>query len=176
MGVVGSDEQVRILLRSGAAGRGVPTTGGVLYDEQSVRELVSRPTVDRDELATTCPHGLYVARLPRDLCVDVTGSWERTAARLSRVPAMPAMTAALLQVRLRMSGRRLPWVATVSGFVVLGADLTGIIEASGVDGPEQRFRLEPPGKWFAGLERRWFPTGRGGRPWHIWEAGPSVPG
>jgi hypothetical protein len=175
MGGVGSDEQVRVLLRTGAAGPGRPTTGGTLYDERLVRDLASRPAVDPAELATRCPFGLYVARVPRSLTVDLAAPWTDTAAALSRMPTMPALTAALLQVRMRLSERRLPWVATVSGFVVLGADLVGIA-APEEAAAGQWFRLEPPGEWFAAVDGRWFPTGRGGRPWHLWDPVRSATG
>ena len=64
----------------------------------------------------------------------------------------------------------LPWVATLCGFVVHGADLTGFDHRQ--DGHDA-FRLEPPGPWFVHLQRRWFPTGRGGRPWVVWD--PRLP-
>lgn len=166
MGVVGSDEQARLLLRTGAAGPGEPTTGGVLYDEQRVEDLAARPRVAPAELSRGCPQGLYICRVSRRLAIDVTDPWAVTAERLSRKPPMPTMAGALLSVRVGITGR-LPWVATVSGFVVFGADLTGFEELPG--GDEQRFRLEPPGPWFAGLEGRWLRNGRGGRPWHLWD-------
>ena len=71
------------------------------------------------------------------------------------------MTAALLAARVRIFGR-LPWIATLCGFVVLGADLTGF--CVGPDG-QVGFRLEPPGRWSEVVEGRWFPTGSGGRSW-----------
>jgi hypothetical protein len=76
---------------------------------------------------------------------------------------MPAMTTTLLEVSVRAIGR-LPWVATLHGFVVLGGDLTGIR----VDDQDvRRFRLEPPGEWFAAWRQRRIALSRGGRPWVI---------
>jgi len=65
---------------------------------------------------------------------------------------------------------RLPWVTTLCSLVVVGADLVGFDERA--DG-QVEFRLEPPGGWYEQRERRWFPTGRGGRPWLVWD--PPLP-
>ena len=51
----------------------------------------------------------------------------------------------------------LPFVATVGGLVVLGAD---IVDTRGLSG----LVLEPPGPWFGVVDGRWLPTGPG-RPW-----------
>ena len=50
-----------------------------------------------------------------------------------------------------------PFVATVGGLVVLGAD---IVEARGLS----QLTLEPPGAWLEVAAEHWLPTGRG-RPW-----------
>ena len=47
-----------------------------------------------------------------------------------------------------------PFVATVGGLVVLGAD---IVEARGLS----QLTLEPPGAWFEVAAEHWLPTGRG---------------
>jgi hypothetical protein len=76
---------------------------------------------------------------------------------------MPALTTALLGVSLTSAGR-LPWIATLHGYVVLGADLTGL--DSDRDGVT-RFRLERPGDWFVAWSGHRLPGSRGGRPWVI---------
>jgi hypothetical protein len=58
---------------------------------------------------------------------------------------MPTMTTVLLGVSVTAADGRLPWVATLPGFVVHGADLTGFETDEAGDG---RFRLQPPGEWF----------------------------
>jgi len=162
-GVVGSDEQARILLRAGACGPGLRAGGVVLYEEAAVLELAERPFVDASRLVHACPHGLYIARLARTLPLDLSLPWEQRGAQVRQFPVMPWLTSGLLAGRVGLFGR-LPWIATLCGLVVHGAELTGFDE-----GPDRRvaFRLEPPGPWFELVEQRWFPTGRGGRPWVI---------
>ena len=170
-GVLGSDEQARLLLRAGVCGPGLRAGGVVLYEESRVLELAQRPFVDETGLVGACPHGLYVGRLARTLPLELSLPWHQVAAQVRRLPVMPPLAGALLVARVRLFGR-LPWVATLCGFVVLGADLTGFHQGS--DG-QIEFRLEAPGEWFGQLERRWFPTGRGGRPWVVWDR-PLPPG
>jgi hypothetical protein len=169
--------QAEAVLRAGLAGPRHPLPGGhttaVLYDEGAVLELAARPTLDLPSASATtalsqaCPHGLYLARLRRATDLDVTQEWERAVAQVATMPAMPAMTAALLDAWVRAWGR-LPWIATLCGFVVLGADLTGTVSGTGGVPAGRRFVLEPPGPWFAALRGRRLPTGRGGRPWVLW--------
>ncbi len=164
-GVVGSEEQARILLRAGACGSTHPGGAVLLYDEQRVQAVAGRPFVEETALVSACPHGLYVSRLARTAALDLAQSWDLVASQVRQRPVMPPMTAALLAARVRLAGR-LPWVATLCGFVVHGADLTGF--GTEPDGRDE-FRLEPPGEWYEHLEQRWLPTGRGGRPWVIWD-------
>jgi hypothetical protein len=168
-GVVGSDEQARILLRAGACGPGRRVGGVVVYDEGAVLALAERPWVDEADLRRACPHGFYLGRLARTLSLDLTLPWEQVGAQVRQLPAMPWLTSGLLAARVGLFGR-LPWVATLCGLVVHGADLTGFDEPPG---GRVAFRLERPGTWFEALEGRWFPTGRGGRPWVIRD--PALP-
>jgi hypothetical protein len=58
----------------------------------------------------------------------------------------------------------LPWIATLHGFVVHGADLTAFeTDDAGV----RRFRLEPPGAWFDSWCHHRVVSRPGGRPWLI---------
>lgn len=170
--------QARVLLAAGLAGRPVQTLAATLYDGAAVRGLAERPTVDPHTVARACPHGLYVARLrparpidarPTDArpIDDVTG-WQDLAAQLRHQPAMPSWSRALVAARIAAHGT-LPWVATLCGHVVLGADATRIHAApdGGPDG-ETVFELSPPGTWFDELRDRVLPTARGGRPWVLW--------
>jgi hypothetical protein len=168
--VVSGDAQARCVLRSGLSGSGVETRSGRLYDEQRVFALAARPLVEETDLLTACPDGLYIARLPRSASVDATQPWEALTRELGWMPAMPGLTAALLGVRVKVCAR-LPWVATLCGFVVAGAEIVGFRE---VPGAGTAFVLEPPlGDWFSLLESRRLPTTVGGRPWHLWT--PPVP-
>ena len=62
---------------------------------------------------------------------------------------------------------RIPFVATVSGFVVLGADIVGL-------GPGSELSLAEPGSWFDPVSDGRLPTGPG-RPWFLY-LGPLTPG
>jgi hypothetical protein len=156
--------QAQALLASGLAGSGMRAGGALLYDEQRVRELAARRVVDPDELSAACPHGLYIARIDRTRGVDVTSGWAELARRLALQPPMPAMTRALLGARMA-AYPQLPWVATLCGYVVLGADALGAVVATS---GSIAFTLAPPSSWFNVIVDRVLPTGRGGRPWVVW--------
>ena len=162
-GAMTGQAQARSLLRAGAAGPGVVTDTGVFFDSDVVKALADRTWLDENAQDDACPQGAYIARLARTTSIDLTRPWAEVAAQLDRVPTLPIMTAALLGVSVTAAGR-LPWVATLHGFVVLGADLTGI-ESRHDRGT--RFRLEPPGDWFAAWRHRRVAGSRGGRSWVI---------
>jgi hypothetical protein len=166
--VLSSDEQVRLLLRSGVAGPGTTTPGGVFFDEDEVQAVRLRPNVDKRALAPLCPHGLLVARLPRTAALDVTSAWRDVACQVARAMReqrpMTPLTAGLLGVRIRTCGS-LPFAATFLGLVVLTAEVAGFDAA----GP----KLEPPGPWAKAVDARWFHTPRGGRPLYLWTADPT---
>jgi hypothetical protein len=162
--VARGDAQSRVLLRAGLAGDGVDSSAGTLYDEEAVRSVVDRPVVrDSDLLSWDLP-GVYVARLSRTTPLRVSEPWRGRARAVSAVPPMSAWSLSLIGVQVSVWGR-LPWVATLGGFVVVCADLVGLTpdEECG-----NRFQLEPPGPWHAAVEGRRWPTGRGGRPWYVW--------
>src|SRR5256885_2087970 len=100
--VLSSDEQARLLLRSGVAGPGTTTPGGVFFDQTAVHALRLRPKVDRTALAQICPHGLLVARLPRSTTLDVACPWREVAGQvvgaMTDQRPMTPLTAALIGV------------------------------------------------------------------------------
>ena len=160
-----SREQARLLLHTGVAGPGERVGSSTVYDESQVREVAARPPVDEHRLMRACPVGVYVARLARDRSLDTAASWDERARAVAPQPPLPPMTAAVVGVRHRLAGGRLPWVATVSGFVVFGGEATGWRPAwdgsSVVD-------LDPPGPWYQVVAERWFAFGRG-RHWCLWD-------
>ncbi|HEX3932550.1 MAG TPA: hypothetical protein VHW64_17780 [Nocardioides sp.] len=162
-GGITGEAQARSLLRSGLAGSGVITDTGLYFDRDAVRALADRPWLDESAQQAACPAGAYIARLPRADPPDLTRPWADVVDRLDRVPRMPAMTVALLDVSVSAGGR-LPWVATLDGFVVVGADLLGL--TVGDDG-SNRFRLERPGEWFEVWRGARLRGSRGGRPWIV---------
>lgn len=158
-----SREQARRLLLTGAAGSGVrgrTTT----YDEAAVRALAARPAVDEGRLAADCPWGVHVVRLARGRFLDTSRPWEVQATEVATQPRIPVMTAVTLGVRVRLTGG-MPWVVTVSGLVVFGAEMTGWTTPDDVT---HRFSLRPPGGWYDVLDRRWLAFGRG-RHWFFWD-------
>jgi hypothetical protein len=76
---------------------------------------------------------------------------------------MGAAGALVVHVPIHIHGG-LPWVATVSGFVVLAAIARGAHQTQ--DG-RMRFDLAPAAEWREAVEGRWFPTGAG-RHWFSW--------
>ena len=162
-----SREQARLLLHTGVAGRGESVGRSTLYGESRVQAVAARPPVDEHHLMRMCPVGIYVARLGRDRSVDTSATWEEQARAVGAQPALPPMTAAVLGVRHRLADGRLPWVATVSGFVVFGGEATGWRRAE--DG-SNIVDLERPGPWYRDVAERWFAFGRG-RHWCFWDPG-----
>jgi len=158
-----SREQARLLLLTGVAGAGTQART-TTYDEARVRDLTQRPAVDQEELADLCPWGIHVTRLSRRRAIDLSRPWAEQAAEVAAQPPLPLMTAALLGVRISVNGG-LPWVVTVSGLVVFGADTSGWDRRE--DGSVV-YDLEPPGTWFEALDRRWFAFGPG-RHWFFWD-------
>jgi hypothetical protein len=160
--VVSSDEQARLLLRTGIAGPGARTSASLLFDELAVREVSRRPLVVSEALWEACPEGLYVIRLPRSVDLDVASEWQEVARQVRGAHAhqrrMPALTSALTSVQIKVRGS-LPLAATFLGFVVLAADLVGL----DADGP----RLAPPGPWASVVEGHRLPTRSGGRPGYL---------
>jgi hypothetical protein len=157
-------EQARQLLLTGAAGEGVSVGRSTGYDDDLVRALALRPSVDVAFLAAACPHGVHVARIRRGRPLRCDWPWPQQAEALAIQPAMTPMTRALVvHVPIVVHGG-LPWVATVSGFVVFAAIATG---AHLTEDRRLHFDLEPAGDWRTAVERRWFHTGPGWH-WYSW--------
>ena len=160
-----SREQARLLLRTGVAGPGERVGRSTGYDESQVRATAARPPVDEHHLMRVCPVGIYVARLARDRSLDTSAAWDEQARAVAPQPPLPPMTAAVIGVRHRLADGRLPWVATVSGFVVFGGEATGWRREG--DGSSV-VDLERPGPWYGDVAGRWFAFGRG-RHWCLWD-------
>ena len=150
-------DRSRLLLRTGVAG-GVPTSGGTMYDEDRVRELAVRKVLGPGEIATACPDGILVGRLARTRSVDVTTDAATQLAAVNGPWRVPLLWRILLDHRAE-SGTPMPFVATICGYVLVGAEVIGFDRAPG---DLATLRLREPGPWFESLrERRWLP-GRGG--------------
>jgi len=157
-------EQARQLLLTGAAGAGRRVGRSTGYDDVLVHDLAQRPPAALGFLAETCPHGVHVARIRRGRTFRCDWPWVRQAEALAVQPPMTPMTRALVVHVPLVAFDGLPWVATVSGFVVLAAVATG---ARLTEDGRIRFDLEPAGDWREAVEGRWFHTGPG-RHWFAW--------
>jgi hypothetical protein len=153
------------VLGSGVAGEPVHAGAMSFYDQAKVEELAARPMVRWPDAMKWSPGGFFVSRRsfpatsPRaEQVAALTGGW-------GSISPWEWVTAGL---QLKQHGA-LPFVATVGGLVVLGAD---IVELRGLS----QLVLEEPGPWFDDVAGRWFPTGPG-RPWvlHLGTLGPEQP-
>jgi len=181
-------EPARQALLAGVAGPGERRRGVLLYDEQAVRRLLVEP-VDIATLSEDCWGGMFVGRVgPRtDVSGDPSPSDPRqsehrqSAGRQWRGADLTApmeeqrdgvrmywRIAPLSRLCMEQLVRRrgfVPFVATVSGFVVVGGDITGLQPGpSGV-----ALTLAEPSEWFEPLRGARFVTGAGG-PWAWWPA------
>jgi hypothetical protein len=159
--VLPTREHARLVLRAGLAGPPVRAQ----YDEQRVLDLAGRPPVSADDLAAACPGGLLVIRLPRETSIDTGEAWAQRVAQVGARPFMPTMSA-ILGVQITVAGR-LPWVATLCGYAVLCAEVTGLRKRE--DG-RVAFTLAKPGAWAHDVAGRLLRTRRG-RPWLFLEPG-----
>ena len=144
-----------------------------LFDVNRVRSLLARPTITDDEVAAWCPGGLFVSR--RELPAALP--WPEQMEALADGWALSIWTGVRLGHRVRE--QPLPFVATVAGFVVAGADLVDVRwhDASPDDrrsghGIRHRLVLADPGPWFERFRDRRLLTGPG-RPWHLREPAPT---
>jgi len=171
-----SRESTRRVLRAGLAGVGQATKASFLYEHERVVALCEWPLVDPGRLDAAVHGGVFVARLGAGLDVGQHASpdhW-RNASR------GPWRVSPWLRARMSITLERqsfVPLVATMGGFVVLGADITGGVlhpggEATIGDQPGRTctFTLAEPGAWFRGFEGHRFPTGPGAA-WRWWQPG-----
>jgi hypothetical protein len=157
-------EQARQLLLAGAAGQAVRVGSAHAYEADLVLDLAQRPPAALGVLAQECPHGVYIARLRRGRRFRCDWPWAEQAEVLAVQPPMTPLTRALVVHVPLVSQGALPWIATLSGFVVLAAVATG---ARLTEEGHLRFDLEPAGVWREAVEGRWFHTGPG-RHWFAW--------
>ena len=155
----------RRVLASGLAGAPIRTRSALLYDERAVKALAARPIYETAHLWERSPVGFFVAR--RDvssdhsrarLLQDLAGGW----GAVSPVTWIEMVWHVRDLVETHRCG--LPFVCTVAGFVVLGAEIVG----SGREG----LMLADPGPWFDGLAEARLLVGPG-RPWSIHLGGPE---
>lgn len=157
-----SREQSRRVLHTGVAGPGQRLRGSLLYQEAAVRRLLKRPALAAANLDEACRQEMFVGRVTR---ADVTAVWEDRIAAVRTGWHLSPYARLRIKVRAERDGF-LPFIATVCGFVVLGADL---VAARRTPDDKTVLDLRPPGGWFAPLRHTRFVTGPGG-PWTLWSA------
>jgi len=168
-------EPARRALLAGVAGPAQRSRGALLYDGGAVKRLLVDP-VDPGALSVDCWDGMFVGRVgPRRAAPDEFRQWrgadltapvaeQRDGVRMYwRIAPLTNFCIA------RMIERRgfVPFVATVSGFVVVGGDTTGLQIAG--DGRGVVMTLTDPTEWFEPLRGGRFVTPAGG-PWAWWPA------
>ena len=156
-------ERSRRLLAAGFAGEPIRAAGAHLYEQDRIVELARRPRIDKANVVTWCPDGLFVAR--RD--VNVAASWADRADAVRGPWECGRGTRVFLQIMIDRAGP-FPMVGTVCGFVAVGAEIVDIrATPSGVDAREtSMFELREAGTWFHSFRDARLPTGPG-RPWSI---------
>jgi hypothetical protein len=154
--------QARDLLRAGFVGAPIRAGNVCLYDRAAVEDLASWPRLSLPELDRLCPAGVFVARRAPDLTAD-------RATQLASVSAgwqMSPWTWLWLSTKVDACGS-VPFVATVAGYVALGADIAAAERPEAAVGTTSLVLAEP-GAWFEGVRRRRVQTGPG-REWVLRE-------
>ena len=152
--------QVRRLIACGAAGPVTRTAGALLVDDRRVADLASRPRLSEADLTEACPWGVFIARR------EVRGSQDREV--LGQDWPFSIWTMARLRAWIDRYGF-VPLVATVSGFVLDGGQITGVTPQVGAELFD--LALDPPGPWFDRLQGTRIDSPPG-RPWMVlgWDA------
>ena len=149
-----TSRQARRLLEAGFAGAAQITPAAHLYERGRVLELATRPWLTHSELDALFTREVFISRrdvsmtAPREVQLEALhGGWD-----------LAPSTRVLLRVRCAQHGF-VPFVATVAGFVALGAELTGV---TGRDLRDAVLTLREPGPWFEQVRGRRLASGRAG--------------
>ena len=150
------DRRARTALACGIAGSPIRTSAAHLFDADRVAELGSRQVIGHAALLARCADGYFVTKRPMPVDVDS----DTLRQQVSEIPGQISVWTALgiVGTDLRPGGTAL--IATVAGFVVLGAT---VLKRHG-----RRLVLGDPGVWLDGLERTQLLTGKG-RQWQLVE-------
>ena len=154
-----SREGSRGALAGGLAGDPIRLKGSLLYEEQRVRELAARPHTKLSDLSAHCRRGTFVARLNPLAPPPIGPGWY-----------VSPWARAWIHHAISTVGYY-PFVATISGYVVEGAEIIGAHPHLSGTHVRTSFTTRSAGEWFHALEGSRFRTGPGG-PWLIWRAPP----
>jgi hypothetical protein len=156
-------EDARHLLLAGFAGPGLRTRSALLYDEERVRSLTTRPWLDDDVIDEMCPFGMFVGRVARSRPIDVTGDPSALRDAVSRGWRVHLLSQILITTRIERYGPT-PFLATMCGYVAVGAD---VVEVQADESGSISFMLTEPGAWFEPFDQRQVLAGAG-RGCFIW--------
>jgi len=148
-----SSRHARTALACGLAGNPIRAGSAHLYDEARVRDLAARPTMGWRQVHEACPDGIFVARRDLDVSRPLPELVELAARDWGGLNPWVWLA---LSFQIKALGG-LPFVLTVAGSVVLGAEIVGRRAGS-------ELRLADPGPWFDQFRGRRLSTGPG-RPW-----------
>ena len=156
-------------LHAGLAGTPVPLGAALLYREEAVEELLAWPQLTGADLDHDSP---FIARAT-DRRLRQATTWQARGDVLARGWYIPPLLRVWIRTRTTPP-LRYPFLGTVAGFVVFGAEITDMTYGAEEERPMRRepqtvFGFEPPGEWFARFERHRLPTGPG-HPWILWGA------
>lgn len=140
----------RLLLKTGVAGTPTPRSDGSLgYDFSCIDALTRRQFVVEEELAETFPTGLAIARLAPSRPWDAMATRSDQLSVLAGPWRMSLTVFAGISAYIRRDGP-FPLVATTSGFVLAGAEISGLTWGEHAT----TLALRPAGGWFDRLARR----------------------
>ncbi|MDN5893565.1 MAG: hypothetical protein L0H93_06015 [Nocardioides sp.] len=153
-------EPARRALLAGVAGTGQRVRGSVLYERARVHALLSAPLVG-DTLPTLMTRGTFIARIKDCGAIAERECDDHLLRQVARGWHVSPITRLSFSVRVARD-EWMPFVATVSGFAVLGAEIIGV----GLERDGTRFTLRAAGAWYESVHRRRVPT-RAGGPWTV---------
>lgn len=144
------------VLQAGLAGRPEITTSALLYDADAVDALVARAPLTVAEVLDTCPQGLVVARRTTSCLDDLVDGWD-----------FGEVIGSWINLRAAEHGH-VPLVATVGGFVTMGAEIVTVTTRVGDDPsrPKSTLTLRPATGWVEAMSGRRLARGPG-RPWSL---------
>jgi hypothetical protein len=170
-------ESSRRALLAGVAGQGERIGGLLLYDSARVEELILRvngsPELATDSIDPICRRGIFTGRVgPRREETSPFRAWkgaDMTAPLSEQFDGvrmwwqLSPFTRVLLKLRVERDGY-FPFLATVAGFVVVGADIVGVepVRPQGT-----ALCLREPSPWFEAFRHARLPVTKGG-PWQFW--------
>lgn len=161
---IGHVEANRVL-SAGLAGPGRRVGSAIVYHERALADLLARPRCSDATLDRVRP---VIVRLGRGRDIRIDESWVEQAEIVRRNWYLPFFPSLMLDRWGCLEDGRFPLVATVASWVVFGAEVIGHSydqtaprRTRNRRTPPRTFEVEPPGAWFAAIQRTWLPLEHG---------------